>query len=171
MAGLLKMPAPGAGKITPDMLRAKMHVGPQQGRQLDRMVLAGLKVMFSKQSHHMMMEVMNGPDPAAYKLSQGVCGLLGLLMRESKNSLPPNLLVPAGMILMAHAAEFLRKSGEEVSDKDIGDGIQMMTNTLLHSAGLSGDKVAAAGAKGMGKAAQPAPRASAAPVAPGGAAQ
>lgn len=165
MAGLLKMPAPGAGKITPDMLRSKMHLTGPQAQQLDRMVLAGLKVMFSKQSHPMMMEVMNGPDPVPYKLSQGVCGLLGLLMRESKNSLPPNLLVPAGMILMAHAAEFLRKSGTKVSDKDIGDGIQMMTDTLLHSAGMNGDKVAAAGAKGMGKvAAQPA--APAEPAAP-----
>lgn len=153
MAGLLKMPAPGAGKITPDMLRGKMHVTAQQGQQLDRIVLAGLKVMFSKQSHPMMMEVMQGPDPVPYKLSQGICGLLGLLMRESKNSLPPNLMVPAGMILMAHAAEFLRKSGIKVSDQDIGNGIEMMTDTLMHSAGMDGNKVAEMGAKGEGKAA------------------
>lgn len=165
MAGLLKMPAPGAGKITPDMLRRKMHLTAQQGQQLDRIVLAGLKVMFSKQSHPMMMEVMQGPDPVPYKLSQGVCGLLGLLMRESKNSLPPNLLVPAGMILMAHAAEFLRKAGTKVSDQDIGNGIEMMTDTLMHSAGVDGNKVAEMGAKGMGKAeAAPAEPAAAEPA-------
>jgi len=61
--------------------------------------------------------------------------------------------VPAGMILMAHAADFLRKSGTKVSDQDIGHGIEMMTDTLMHSAGLDGNKVAAMGAKGVGKAA------------------
>ena len=44
MAGMLTV-KPEAGKTSPDAIRAQLHLDPKQGAQLDRIVLAGKKVM------------------------------------------------------------------------------------------------------------------------------
>lgn len=141
---MLKTPD-NTGKISPDSIRAQLHLNGNQGDQLDRIVLAGKKVMFSQQSHKLMLDQLQGPGTMGQKLGQGVAGLLALLWQESKNSLPPNLIIPAGMVLVAVAADFLRQAGQDVSDQDIAQGIEAMTTALLHATGVDADKVAAAG--------------------------
>ena len=138
------------GKITQQSVRENMHLTPQQAQQLDRIVLAGKKVMFSEKSHRRMLEQLQGPGTIDVKLGQGIAGLMGLLMQESKGSLPHNLLIPAGMILLVVAAEFLRKMGTAVTDQDIGAAVHAMTTAMLHAAGVDPDKVAAAGERGAG---------------------
>ena len=147
---MLTTPAAGVvagGKLTPEAIQAKLHLNPQQQAQLQRIVLAGRKVMFSKESHHLMLDQLKGPGTIAQKLGQGIAGLMGLLMQESHQSLPPNLLIPAGMVLLLHAAQFLRQSGQQVSDQDIGAAIEAMTTAMLHAVGINADKVAEIGAQ------------------------
>jgi len=135
--------ATAGGKITPESVQSQLHLNPQQKAQLERIVLAGQKVMFSRQSHKLMLDQLNGPGPIDVKLGQGIAGLIGLLMQESKNSLPPNLLIPAGMVLLAHAARFLAESGQPVSDQDIANAMNVMVTAVLNAFGLDADKVAA----------------------------
>jgi len=147
MAGMLSttQAKPNGGKITESSLKSQMHLTPQQSSQLDRIVLAGKKVMFSKQSHQMMLRELEGPGTLAQKLGQGVAGLMALLWQESKQSLPPQLLIPGGMILVTVAADFLRQAGQSVTDQDIGQGIEAMVTALLHASGADPDKVAEIG--------------------------
>ena len=141
-------PANDAGKTSPEAIRAGLHLSGNQGAQLDRIVLAGKKVMFSKQSHKMFLEQLDGPGTTAQKLGQGVAGLMGLLWQESRQSLPPQLLIPAGMVLVSVAADFMRKGGMDVSDEDIAGGIEALVTALLQVAGVDPDKVAEMGARG-----------------------
>ena len=152
MAGMLKTAtndagapkgAP-AGKTSPEAIRAGLHLDAKQGAQLDRIVLAGKKVMFSKQSHQMMLKELEGPGTLAQKLGQGVAGLMALLWQESKQSLPPQLLIPAGMVLVAVAADFLRKGGMDVTDQDVAGGIEEYLLGELW-AGIATEKIAARG--------------------------
>ena len=137
-----------AGKLSPESIKAQMHLNGNQGAQLDRIVLAGKKVMFDKSSHKMMLEQLDGPGTIAQKLGQGVAGLIALLWQESKQSLPPQLLIPSGMILVAVAADFLRQAGQDVSDQDIGQAIEAMVTAVLHAGGVDPDKLAEIGARG-----------------------
>lgn len=158
MAGMLKNMAPAsaaptagqapAGKITADSVIAQMHLNDKQKAQLQRIVLAGMKVMFDKQTHQMMLDQLEGPGTIAQKVGQGVAGLVALLMQESKNSLPPDMLIPAGMVLVVKAVEFLRESGQEVSDQDLGEAMNAMVTALLQAGGVDPDKLAAAGERG-----------------------
>ena len=142
-------PAKAAGKTSPEAIRAGLHLQPKEAAQLDRIVLAGRKVMFAKQSHKMFLEQLDGPGTIPQKLGQGVAGLMALLVKESKNSLPPTLLIHAGMVLLTHAADFLRKAGQEVTDVDIGNAIKVMVNAVLHAVGIDPEKVAAMGERGL----------------------
>ena len=138
-----------AGKTSPDAIRAGLHLSGNQGAQLDRIVLAGKRVMFDQRSHKMFLEQLDGPGTTAQKLGQGVAGLMGLLWQESRQSLPPQLLIPAGMVLVAVAAEFLKKGGMDVSDQDIAGGIEALVTALLQAGGVDPDKMAEIGARGI----------------------
>lgn len=133
-----------AKETTPEAIEAKLHLTPQQKVQFKRIVIAGMKVMFSKQSHQMMVEQLDGPGTISEKLGKGIAGLVAILMQESKNSLPPDLLIPAGMVLLAEAAQWLNKAGTQVSDQDIANGIDVMMSALFHAAGIDPDKLAQA---------------------------
>ena len=61
MAMLATPAVKSAGKLSPDAIKAQMHLTGNQGAQLDRIVLAGRKIMFSPQSHKMMLDQLNGP--------------------------------------------------------------------------------------------------------------
>ena len=135
-------------KISPESLIESMHLTGNQKAQLERIVLAGQKVMFSEKSHRLMLEQLDGPGPIAQKIGQGVAGLIALLRQESRGSLPPELLILAWMILCAVVAQFLREAGQDVSDQDIGVAIETMTNALLHASGVDPDKLSAIASQG-----------------------
>jgi hypothetical protein len=152
MKGMLNLPQPGApselADLSPDSLRAQMKVQGPQGEQLDRIVLAGKKVMFSEQSHELVMQQLQGPGELRDKIGQGVAGLLGLLMQESNNSLPPELLIPAGLILVAEAVRFLREAGQDVSDEDVGGSMAVLVSSLMRAGGVDPEKAKELGGKG-----------------------
>ena len=160
------------GDITPDSIMAKLHLTPQQKPQLQRIVVAGMKVMFDQQSHHLMLDALNGPGPLPQKLGQGIAGLMGMLVQESKNSLPPDLIIPAALVLLAHAADFMNKSGMTISNQDIGAAIDVCVSTILQAYKLDPAKVQSiagdAGADAGADADQQPPQQQQAPAAPQG---
>lgn len=129
--------------ITPESIVSKMKLSPQQGPQLQRIVVAGMKVMFAPQTRHMLQQALQGSSPIGVKVGQGVAGLLGLLQQESQGSLPKNLLIPAGMVLCVHACEFLDQSGAQLGDKDVGVAIDAMQQAIMRVAKIDPDKLAA----------------------------
>ncbi len=148
-------PAKGAtSKTSPEAIRAGMHLTGNQGAQLDKIVLAGRRVMFDAKTHHLFLGQLDGPGTIGQKLGQGVAGLMGLLWQESKQSLPPQLLIPAGMVLVSVAADFLKKGGMDVTDQDVAAGIEALVTALLQAGGVDPDKLADIGAKAGGAPAQ-----------------
>ena len=97
--------------------------------------------------HALADAALAGSHAAAVALRQGA-GLMGLLWHESRQSLPPELLIPAGMCLVAVAADFLRKGGMEVTDEDVAGGIEALVTALLQAGGVDPEKVAQIGERG-----------------------
>jgi hypothetical protein len=139
--------APAAGeldaKLSPDSIMGMLHLNPQQKQQLQRVVAAGMKVMFDQQSHQLMLDALQQPGPMPDKIGKGIAGLMGMLLNESKNSIPPELIVPAGLVLLAHAVDFLNQAGTPVSDEDFGGAVDVFVHTVMDAYGLDSDKVAA----------------------------
>lgn len=140
---------PGKLTFTPQSLEAKMHLNPSQQQQLQRIVTAGMKVMFSPQTRAMMQKIVQTPGNVAQKVATSVAGLLGILMKESGNAMPKQLLIPAGVLLIAHAAEFLDRAQMVMTDQDVGTAIQQMTTIVLAQFKMDINKVAAMGASGQ----------------------
>lgn len=141
--------ATGKLTITPDGVMRRMHLKPKQIPQMQRIVTAGMKVMFSQQTRKLITAEMQKPGDVASKLGESVAGLMGILLQQSKGSMPLDLVIPAGLVLVAHAADFAHKIGAEVTDADIGDACEIFIHVILHMSGMSSDKVAAVGEKGV----------------------
>lgn len=143
MQGMIEetMQRPEGEEITPDMVRKNIAVPPELQRAYDGLVVAGMKVMFSKESHELMLKELEREGPMAKRLGEGIAGLVLLIFKESNNNLPPQVLIPAGTELLVQAADFLRKTGEAVTNKDIGDGLEIMVGVLFDKFGVSTDKV------------------------------
>lgn len=146
---------PGKLTLTPEAIQAKLNLDAKQKPMLQRIVVAGMKVMFDPKTHQLMLDSLNGPGPLGQKLGQGIAGLMGVLVRESQGSMPPDLLIPAGLVLMGHAADFMAKAGMPVTDQDVGQGMEVMIDTVLRANkidparvdAIGGDVLAQAGAE------------------------
>lgn len=109
----------------------------------ERVVIAGMKVMFSKESHKLMLDELQKEGPMGQKLGTGIAGLMLLLVKESNGTLPPEVIVPAGINLLTRAADFIRKSKiEKITNGDIGDAMEVFMSTILEKFGVDPAKMA-----------------------------
>jgi hypothetical protein len=130
------------GALSPENVAGKIKMPPELQNAYERVVLAGMKVMFDKSSHESALQQLQGPGPVAERLGKAIAGLMVLLFKQSNQTMPPQVIIPAGTDLLVRAADFLKKSGkEQVTDQDIGEGLSVMIETLLTKFGLDPAKV------------------------------
>lgn len=120
----------------------KESLDPQKASQLDRIVVAGMKVMFSKETHHLMLDELDSDAPVSDKLAQGIAKLMIMLYEQSSGTMPPDLIIPAAGILMAKAVEFMVKSGEQVTEDDFSVAMGEMVKIVFKQAGASEQEIA-----------------------------
>ena len=85
---------------------------------------------------------MQGEGPVSERLGIGIAGLLATLFKESNKTMPPAVIIPAGVYLLAQAADFLKQSQiENIDDKAIGDAMQIFVETTIKMFGGDTDKV------------------------------
>lgn len=106
---------------------------PQNLREpLDRIVLSGMRIMFDKSSHEMMLAELDKPGPLDERLSNGMISLVYMLWEKSNKTIPPQLVVPATLILTLHAFEFLQKTEEPDATKEVlGSAVQMAVQGVM----------------------------------------
>ena len=65
-----------------------------------------------------------------------------MLFTQSNKTMPPQVLIPAGTELVVQAADFVKQSGlMDVTNQDIGDGIQVMISIVLKAFGADPQKL------------------------------
>ena len=150
MAGIIEQnmtqPTPGvpsAGSpVTPEAVKENTKMPPKLQNAYDRVVLAGMKIMFSEKTNQIVMKQMQGPGPVSERLGIGIAGLLATLFKDSNQTIPPAVIIPAGVYLLAQAADFLKKTQiENIDDKTIGDAMQIFVETSIKMFGGDSDKV------------------------------
>lgn len=124
-------------------------VKPQMRKPFDRIVLAGMKLMYSDQMEKMLRQQIDS-GPPAQAAGQGAAKLLGLLMSKANGTAPYQALVPAGIVLLCEALDFMEKAGKvEVTPELVAEATQEFSSALLQMLGVTKDKLAQmmAGAK------------------------
>lgn len=113
-----------------------------------RVIKAGMKVMFSEQTHDLMMEQLSQDGDMPKVIGEGIGGLMLMLYQKSNQTMPGEVIVPAGIYLLAEGADFLEKiMGEEMPPDIIGDAVEVMLDLMMEKFGINPDQFKQAVAK------------------------
>lgn len=136
------MARPEGSELNADVIKQNIQMPPELQEAYERVVIAGMKVMFSKDSHQLMLQQLQQGGSMGERLGKGVAGLMFLLFKQSNATIPPQVIIPAGVELLAQAADFLKQAGMgEVTNEDIGEGMQIMITTILDKFGVSQEQM------------------------------
>lgn len=149
-----KKPAPGAQKpaagaaktvdVEPIIAAAGQKMPPQLKPMFDKVVLSGMRIMFDKSSHQMMLDTLDQPGPMAKRLSDGIIQLMYLMWKQSNHTIPPQVIVPAATVLTLRAFQFLQESKDpEATPQVLGDALHTVVQGILDRFGASQDKLPA----------------------------
>lgn len=117
-------------------IQSKLQLPPELQDAYDRVVAAGMKVLFSKDTHQFMLDQINAPGEASQKLGAGIAKVVVFLFNESNGTMPQEVIVPAAMLLLLKAADFINKSGKgEISDEEIGMAMEVLIDSLFEGFG------------------------------------
>jgi hypothetical protein len=138
-----KMGRPEGEDLDTQAIKDNIKMPPELQEAYERVVIAGMKVMFSKESHKLMLDELQKEGPVGQKLGTGIAGLMLLLVKESNGTLPPEVIIPAGINLLTRAADFIRKSKiEKITNGDIGEAMEVFISTVLEKFGVDPAKMA-----------------------------
>lgn len=125
--------------------KIEQSVKPDQKEAYDRIVLAGMKVMFDDGGPR--QQLLQGLEDAPDKMTaaaEGIVGLLGLLFQKSRNTMPVVPMIMAGITLLYEGLEFMEKAGMVQVDNDsLAKVTQHYIETLLPKIGMTPDKMKA----------------------------
>jgi hypothetical protein len=131
------MGRPQGDDLSAEAVSNNIKMPPELQEAYDRVVIAGMKVMFSDESHKMMLQFMDEEGPADEKLGKGIAGLMLILFKESNETIPPQVIIPAAVQLLMRAADFAKKSGmEDITNEDVAGGIELMIAIILEKFGV-----------------------------------
>lgn len=137
-----EMGRPEGDDLTKKSVEENIKMPPELQEAYERVVIAGMKVMFSKESHKVMLEELQREGPMDQRLGKGIAGLMLLLFKESNGTMPPAVIIPAGMKLMMEAVDFMRETDlGQPTNAEIGGGMQIMISTILEKFGVAPDKM------------------------------
>ena len=132
------MSRPEGEELTLDNVKKNIKVPPELQEAYERVVIGGMKIMFSKETHQFLLKELQGQGPVAQRLGEGIAGLMLLMFKESNQTIPPEVIIPAGVELLMQAVDFVRQAElGEVTNKDIGDAMEIMIRMILEKFGVN----------------------------------
>lgn len=119
-------------------------VPPNRRSDVERLVLAGMEVMFAPQMQAKIAQQLKSAAPEQ-SVPEGVAALLSLMQTKAKGPLPPAALVPASLILMCEAFDYLASAKlVEPSNEMVGKAAENMIAFMMQKMGITGAKIAEA---------------------------
>ena len=125
--------------ISPDSIKAQLMAKMPENLKnaFERMIIAGMKLFYSKEVQQDINTPSDHGQPLEVQIGMSAVGIMGMLMKKSNDTAPPQVLIPAGIYLIVEAADFMDKSGKfEINDKVIGDAIEIFIVGLLKQNGI-----------------------------------
>lgn len=111
MNGMLDAPASQSSIKNPLLAQAgqavEAKIPPSQKQFVDRIVAAGMTAAFSPQSHGQIFQGLDQSKDKVHDIAMGTVGLLLILSKQSKDTMPALPMMYAGSILMLHGLDYI----------------------------------------------------------------
>lgn len=113
--------------------------GPQNADALERVVLAGTKLMYDPKVFPMFAQALESGGPLPDMLAQQAVGLLKIMMDKSGGTMPKNVLIPAAVALMLEMGDFIIKSGlAKPTEEDMRAAVKTVIDLVMQVFGGQG---------------------------------
>jgi len=119
-------------------------VTPENREAFQKAIIAGGKIMFDPKTHAHMEIVKN---PAARKepvktVALGVSGLMWVMFMQSKRTMPIEVLIMAGTVLMTKAIDFVERGIGIPFDNDmIAQCTKILAESLFNKLGITPEQL------------------------------
>jgi hypothetical protein len=142
MSGLIN----SANIANPLLKQAEQYIEnnlkPELRNDYMKIVIAGLKVGLDKGKDSILASLHQSRDPIT-DCVKGAIGVIGLLKRRAKGTMPVKAMIPAAATLMLQALDYADKAGIVTVGKDeLDQATQLFTETILPFVGVSHDQMA-----------------------------
>jgi hypothetical protein len=123
----------------PKFKRPTIPVSPKMRDTVDRIVAAGMKIMYSPEMADEREQAVSGGGPVAQALAESITGLTLILDQKSQGGIPIEAIFPSAMELLSDAAEMFIKAGKPVDQETYNDAARIMFVMIGKKLGASDD--------------------------------
>lgn len=116
-------------------------IPPNLRDAFERVVLAGMKVMYSPETEEMVAQTLEGPGEMWKKIGEGVAGLMMILDKQSGKGIPQDIMIPAAIELVNEAGSHLSAIGQKVTPEDIKTATQYVVVLLAKKLGANDQQI------------------------------
>jgi len=102
-----------------------------------KIVTAGMKYAMKDGPKGLLAQLKDSQDPITDAV-KGVIGIVGLLRRSAKGAMPVDAMIPASMVLILHALDFLDRVGVvKIGKAEIDEATQLFMETIMPILGIT----------------------------------
>jgi hypothetical protein len=122
--------------------QATVEASVTDAERFRRLVASGQKAMFDEKTFGQLFDsLVQSEDPVA-GIAQGLSSLLNILAHQARGTIPHDVLLQAGTVLLFEALDFAEQTGLIQVDNDtLAQAVQGFIEALLPSVGLDGTKL------------------------------
>lgn len=116
---------------------------PEEFRDaFERVVLAGMKVLYSKDMQPEIQQQLAEPGPMWKKLGEGIAKLMTILDQQAGKGLPQQIVIPAAIELVHEYTDFLNRTGKvKVSPDELREATMYVVVTTAKLYGATDDQI------------------------------
>lgn len=112
------------------------------GDAYDRVLTAGMKMLYSQQNAQIVTQLITDDQiPIPNKLGEGVGNLMVMMDNQGNGTIPKEVIIPVGVALMFEAADYLFECGIDVTEDDLGKGLEILLTSVMTGYGLDTAKM------------------------------
>lgn len=104
---------------------------------LERVVMAGMKLMYSKETRQFLINGLNQDTPVDDRLATEAAGIIKMLDEKSNGTMPREVIIPAAVALMMEMVRFMIEGGIATpTGAEIKSAMQKLTMIILDQYGI-----------------------------------
>lgn len=144
MGGMLEAAAPAMRNplLSQTEQAVEAKVPPDQEQYVARIVTAGMTAAMSPQSHSQIFQGLDKSQDKVHDVALGTVGLMLILSKQSKDTMPKTPMLYAGLILMLHGLDYLEQTmGVTIGKAELDKATQTFMPVMQEKLGLTPDKL------------------------------
>jgi len=140
--GMINSAVPPTGAMSPLLMKAEQAIEAKVPASMQdayhRIVTAAMKLAFAPSTHGSIMQGLDTSKDPVHDVAVGSVGLLLLMYKQSKNTMPVSPMIYAGMTMVIHGLDYLERAHKvTIGTNEIDAATKLFVATISPKVGLT----------------------------------